>query len=77
MDFELPDDDSRTEGAGRVHGAAGEVDLRSGCGSGCEGLRQAWAGTVPAALVQTWLQLWPLQHVAWARSMGLPPPPKA
>lgn len=36
VDCELPDDDSRTKGAGWVHGAAGEVDLGSECRSGRE-----------------------------------------
>lgn len=36
VDFKLPHDDGGTKGAGWVHGAAGEIELRSECRAGRE-----------------------------------------
>lgn len=53
MDLELPNDDGRTKGAGWVHGAAGEVDLRRKCGSGCEEAKGRPGRTAPSAPAQS------------------------
>lgn len=53
MDCELPNDDSRAEGASWVHGAAGEVDLLRKCGAKNEGSEAARRGALAIVLAQT------------------------
>lgn len=64
VDLELPDDDRGAKGAGRVHGAAGEVDLSGRVQvQGVRRLRAGPGGDSPLCPgLEPWSQPWPLRR---------------